>query len=77
MKHGLDDEASHRLLEKGRKNSNGTSEYFFLILFDGFDELPNSLNLFQENSLWEYNCKVIITTRREYLVSFEDYKRFF
>lgn len=39
---------------------------------DGFDELKKPTNLYEANKFKQYNCKVITTSRREYLNAYGD-----
>jgi Cdc6-like AAA superfamily ATPase len=53
------------ILEKGKKLDKGQSDYVFLILFDGFDELKKPVNLYDMNELDQYECIIIYTSRPE------------
>ena len=79
QKQGFDDSLIETILQKGRKKGNNqASEYCFLILFDGYDELRKPINLYVLNSLEDYNCKVIYSSRREYLKAFGvEYMQYF
>lgn len=43
------------------------SKYSFLFLMDGYDELKQQKNLYEENQLNEWNAQTIITCRTQYL----------
>lgn len=68
-RHIHDEFIIENILEKGRKVERGHSECVFLILFDGFDELRRPVNLHDLNSLDDYECVIIYTSRREFLAS--------
>ena len=62
-RYGFDDMLIETILDKGKKNERGSSEYFFLVLFDGYDELRKPVNLYEQNRLQDYECKVIFSSR--------------
>src|SRR5437764_8465472 len=45
----------------------------FLFIFDGYDEIRQIKNLYVSNRLENWQAKVIITCRREYLYHIDDY----
>ena len=53
------------------------SDYKFLFLFDGFDELKQPINLYDTNQLgsWGADVKIIVTSRN--LTQFSEYAHFF
>jgi len=49
-----------------------------LLCFDGFDEMPGrDKNIYIANNLRDWNAKVIITCRSQYLASQSDYREYF
>ena len=50
----------------------------FLFIFDGYDEVNKNINIFNVNNLWiYYKVKVIISARKEYIISFPYYLELF
>jgi WD40 repeat protein/tetratricopeptide (TPR) repeat protein len=49
----------------------------FIFIFDAFDEIHQLKNLWVSNHLDQWNAKIIITCRREYLYHVDNYKHFF
>ena len=47
----------------------------FIFILDGYDEIQTDLNLYNDNQLWKWKAKVIISCRTEYLG--KDYRQRF
>ncbi len=48
-----------------------------LFILDGFDEIQAKDNLYQSNKFSEWECKVIVTARTEYLLGLGNYYQYF
>ncbi len=71
--------AIHETLTKRNFNKdelNVYKTYEFIFLFDGYDELHKKCNLYEENSLTDWNAKSIVSCRTHYFVG-SNYKNFF
>ena len=57
---------------------NSSHRLQFLFIFDGYDEINNAINIFNVNNLAVYyKVKVIISARKEYVMSFPNYFELF
>ena len=49
----------------------------FIFILDAYDEIRCEKNIYQTNNLDRWNCKIVITCRREHLYHKDNYKIFF
>ena len=57
---------------------NSSHRLQFLFIFDGYDEINKTINIFNVNNLGVYyKVKVIISARKEYVMSFQNYLSLF
>ncbi len=65
-------------MNNGKKSNSKSSEGSkFLLLLDAYNEIKFGHKIYESKEIKRYDCKIIITSRRDYLECIPDYRKNF